>query len=66
MTNPQLPQNTVEYSFKEGSFVVVPPRSQMHILQDYEGTILHKELEEGSAQLATEGLLDCKHWAVKF
>ncbi|KAJ9593501.1 hypothetical protein L9F63_014954, partial [Diploptera punctata] len=56
--NPQLPQNIVEYSFKESSFVPVPPVSQMQILQDIEGTILHKESEEGRAQLAAAGLLD--------
>ena len=63
--NPQLPKNTVQYCFKDYCFVPVPPISKMQVLEDYEGTILHKESEEGRAQLAAGGLLGCKYYSCK-
>ncbi|XP_069669173.1 dynein intermediate chain 2, ciliary [Periplaneta americana] len=49
--NPQIPSNIVEFSFKEGCFVPVPPTTQTVLLLDIEGTILHRDSEEARNQL---------------
>uniref|UniRef100_A0A1B6DX00 Dynein intermediate chain 2, ciliary n=1 Tax=Clastoptera arizonana TaxID=38151 RepID=A0A1B6DX00_9HEMI len=53
--NPQLPDNLVEYSFKERSFVKVPLPSNIITLLSIEGTCLHKESEEAIKQIEAEG-----------
>lgn len=49
--DPHTPSNIVEFSFKEGCFIPVPPSTQTVVLLDIEGTILHKGSEEAKLQL---------------
>jgi hypothetical protein len=57
--NPQIPSNIVEFSFKEGRFIPVPPATQTILLLEIEGTILSKDSDEAKFQL--EGNLDCMY-----
>jgi hypothetical protein len=57
--NPQRSSDVVEFSFKEGHFVSVPPAKQTILLLEIEGTILCKDSDEAKFQL--EGNLDCTY-----
>lgn len=50
--DPQQAKNVVEYSFKEGSFVPVPPPSPTVVLVHLEGSAILKNSAEALAQIA--------------
>jgi dynein intermediate chain 1 len=59
MQNPQPPSNVVEFNFKEGRFVPMPPTTQTILLLEIEGSMLCKDSDEAKFQL--EGNLDCMY-----
>lgn len=54
-TNPQLPDNIVEYNYAEGSFVPIPSPGNTVVYIDIKGTTLHKESEEAQLQIMEFG-----------
>lgn len=57
--NPNKPDNLVEYSYAERTFIPVPPIGNSVVLLDFPGTCLHRESEEAIIQLMESGLT-CK------
>ncbi|XP_026461255.1 dynein intermediate chain 2, ciliary [Ctenocephalides felis] len=54
--NPNKPDNLVEYSYAERTFVPVPPIGNTVVLLEFPGTCLHRESEEAITQLIDSGL----------
>ncbi|XP_049832759.1 dynein intermediate chain 2, ciliary-like [Schistocerca gregaria] len=51
----QIVTDLVEYSYKEGRYVVLPSTGATYIMFRTEGTILHKDSDEARQQLFGEG-----------
>ncbi|KAJ6643291.1 Dynein intermediate chain 2, ciliary [Pseudolycoriella hygida] len=53
--NPNVPKNLVIYSFKEGSFVEMPPPPNIVTLFQFDGTSLHLDSDEAKKQIEEMG-----------
>lgn len=54
--DPQLPDNLVEFSFRDRTYIPVTHQEQCIKLVEIEGTCLHVETLEAKEQLAGAGL----------
>lgn len=55
-SNPQVPDNLVEYNYASGEFIPVPPPGNMVVVFEMKGTYLHKDTEEAKKQLLAQGI----------
>lgn len=55
-TNTQQPNNLVEYSYAEGSFIPQPPMGNTIVIVDMKGTTLHIDSHEAQRQIDEQGI----------
>lgn len=55
-TNPQVPDNLVEFNFKQGMFLPIPPPGNTVVVFELQGTLLHKDSQEAQNQLIEQGI----------
>lgn len=55
-TNPQQPDNLVQFDYATNTFVSIPPPGNMVVVLDLKGTYIHKETEEARKQMIEQGI----------